>query len=83
MFLLNVDDIMKMFPIINTLGVLVGSTLDIGLAFSFCRDAKKYFESKCKSDDGTIFFITRCYEYEVIFRKFKQFENYELIYPAQ
>ena len=83
LFLLNVDDILKYIPGVGTsFGMLIGSTLDAGLAFSFCKNAKKYFESKCNKDDGTLFFCTRCSEYEVIFRKFKQFEKYELIYPG-
>ena len=46
-------------------------------------DNKKYFESKCLTDDGTIFFTTRCSEYEVIFNKFEQFKKFELIYPSE
>lgn len=83
LFLLNVDDFIKMIPMIGSVGMFAGSVIDTGLTFSFCKDAKNYFESKCEKDDGTIFFITRCSEYEVIFRKFKQFEEYELIYPGQ
>ena len=84
LFLLNVDDFIKFIPGIGTfVGMISGASIDAGLAFSFCRDAKKYFESKCKADDGTLFFYTRCFEYEVIFRKFKEIENYKIIYPNQ
>lgn len=83
-FLLNIDDIIKSFYGIGTfLGVLVGAAVDAGIIYKYSTNAKYYFESKCKEDDGTIFFCTRCSEYEIIFRKFKQFENYDLIYPTE
>ena len=79
-FLFNIDDSLKMIPGVGTFaGGIAGSFIDAGLAFSFCKNAKNYFESKFNSDDGTLFFCTRISEYEAIFRKFKQFENYQLI----
>lgn len=83
LFLLNIDNCLKMIPGVGTFaGGITGSFIDAGLAFSFCKNAKNYFESKFNSDDGTLFFCTRISEYEAIFRKFKQFENYQLIYPG-
>ena len=83
LFLLNIDNCLKMIPGVGTFaGGIAGSFIDAGLAFSFCKNAKNYFESKFNSDDGTLFFCTRISEYEAIFRKFKQFENYQLIYPG-
>lgn len=83
MIALNLDDIIKVVYGVGTLiGMAIGAVMDSGIVFQYARNAKKYFESKCKSDDGTIFFITRCSEYEVIFRKFKEFENYDLKYPS-
>ena len=83
-FLLNVDDVIKSFYGVGTLlGVIVGAAADAGIIYKYSTNAKNYFESKCKEDDGTIFFCTRCSEYEIIFRKFKQFENYDLIYPTE
>ena len=83
LFLLNIDNCLKMIPGVGTfVGGITGSFIDAGLAFSFCKNAKNYFESKFNSDDGTLFFCTRISEYEAIFRKFKQFENYQLIYPG-
>ena len=58
-----------------------GTFADAGIALNNLNKTRKYFESKCKADDGTIFFITRCFEYEIIFRALKQFEDYHLIYP--
>lgn len=81
---LNIDDFLKAFWGIGTIiGMIIGTAADIGLVYKYLYNAKKYFESKCKADDGTIFFCTRCAEYEVIFRKFKQFDNFDLVYPLQ
>lgn len=81
-FLFNVDDFIKFFWGIGTLiGAAIGATIDTGIVSTYTFRAKRYFESKCEKDDGTIFFYTRCSEYEVIFRHFKRLENYELIYP--
>ncbi len=83
-FLLNIDDIIKSFYGIGTIiGMGVGAFADAGIIINYSRKAKNYFESKCKADDGTLFFCTRCAEYEVIFRKFKQFEKFDLIYPSE
>ena len=81
---LGIDDIIKSLWGIGTLvGAVIGAIVDAGIVYKYSNNAKKYFESKCKKDDGTIFFCTRCAEYEVIFRKFKQFENFDLVYPSQ
>ena len=83
-FLLNIDDVIKSIYGIGTIiGMAVGAVADAGIIINYSRKAKNYFESKCKADDGTLFFCTRCSEYEVIFRKFKQFENFDLIYPSE
>lgn len=79
---LVVDDAIKCIPIIGTiLGCIVGSAIDASMLIYYGNKAKNYFESKCKTDDGTIFFCTRCYEYEIIFQKFKDFQNSDIIYP--
>ena len=81
---LGIDDIIKSLWGIGTLvGAVIGAIVDAGIVYKYSNNARKYFESKCKKDDGTIFFCTRCAEYEVIFRKFKQFENFDLVYPSQ
>ena len=80
MALLNIDDVLKWFWGVGTIiGMIVGSIADAGIVLKYSSNAKKYFESKCREDDGTIFFCTRCAEYEVIFRQFKQFEKYNLV----
>ena len=79
---LLIDDGIKVIPIIGAvLGSVIGALCDFGLVIKFGRNANKYFKSKCEADDGTIFFCTRCYEYEAIFKKFKNFSSYDLIYP--
>ena len=81
-FLMNVDNFIKCFWGIGTLiGAAFGATIDTGIVSTYTFRAKRYFESKCEKDDRTIFFYTRCSEYEVIFRHFKKLENYKLIYP--
>ena len=83
-FALNVDDIIKSVWGLGTIaGVAFGALADAGIVYNYLNKAKNYFESKCQADDGTIFFTTRCIEYEIIFRAFKQFEVYELIYSNQ
>ena len=80
--LLNIDDYLKLFWGVGTLiGVALGASIDTGIISKYIYRAKRFFESKCEKDDGTIFFYTRCSEYEVIFRHFKRLENYKLIYP--
>ena len=80
----SVDDILKcVWGIGSAIGIALGVTIDSGLVLKNLKNAKQYFESKCRADDGTLFFIARCSEYEIIFRKFKQFEDYDLIYPSQ
>ena len=84
MIALNMDDFIKsIWGIGTTIGVALGVVADAGLVYNYLTNAKKYFESKCKADDGTIFFTTRCMEYEIIFQAFKNFENYELVYPSE
>ena len=79
---LLIDDGLKFIPIIGSIiGSAIGALCDFGLVIKFGRNANKYFKSKCEADDGTIFFCTRCYEYEAIFKKFKNFSSYDLIYP--
>ena len=81
---LSLDDIIKSIWGIGTIaGIVFGSLADAGIVYNYLNKAKNYFESKCQADDGTIFFTTRCVEYEIIFRAFKQFDNYELIYSNQ
>ena len=83
-FCLVIDDIVKSIWGIGTMvGIALGAVADAGIVYNYLNNARKYFESKCKADDGTIFFITRCIEYEIIFRAFKKFEDYNLIYPNQ
>ena len=82
--LLNIDDVLKIFWGAGTLvGALIGAIIDGGIVFKYSNNARKYYESKCKADDGTIFFTTRCAEYEIIFRQFELFKNFELIYPPE
>lgn len=84
LLLLTLDDIIKTVWGIGTIvGITLGSVVDVGIVYKYLSNAKNYFESKCKNDDGTIFFTTRCIEYEIIFRAFKQFEKFDLIYPNQ
>lgn len=84
MFLLNIDDVIKsLWGIGTVIGMIIGAAADAGIVYKYALNAKRYFESKCKEDDGTIFFCTRCSEYEVIFRKFKQFDEYDLVYPSE
>lgn len=79
---LVIDDGIKIIPVIGTiLGCIVGSIIDFSMLLLYGKRAKNYFQSKCKTDDGTIFFCIRCHEYEIIFHKFKEFQNYDLIYP--
>ena len=81
-FALTIDDVIKsLWGLGTTIGMAIGAVADSGIVYKYSYNAKKYFESKCKEDDGTIFFSTRCGEYEIIFRRFKQFENYNLIIP--
>lgn len=81
---LSLDDIIKSIWGIGTIaGIVFGSLADAGIVYNYLNKAKNYFESKCQADDGTIFFTTRCVKYEIIFRAFKQFDNYELIYSNQ
>ena len=83
-FALSLDDIIKSVWGLGTIaGVAFGALADAGIVYNYLNKAKNYFESKCQADDGTIFFTTRCIEYEIIFRAFKQFEVYELIYSNQ
>ena len=79
---LFIDDGIKCIPIIGAIiGSTIGALCDFGLVLKYGRNANKYFKSKCEADDGTIFFCTRCYEYEAIFKKFQIFSSYDLIYP--
>jgi len=83
-FALSLDDIIKSVWGIGTIvGMAFGALADAGIVYNYLIKAKNYFESKCRADDGTLFFTTRCIEYEIIFRAFKQFEDYELIYSNQ
>ena len=80
----NIDDIFKLIWGIGTIiGSVVGSIIDGGIVYKYSNNAKKYYESKCKTDDGTIFLTTRCAEYEIIFRQFELFKNFNLIYPSE
>jgi len=79
---LVIDDAIKCIPVVGTIvGCLVGATIDASMIAYYGKKAKNYFESKCRNDDGTVFFCNRCYEYEIIFNKFKNFDNYDIIYP--
>ena len=79
---LSIDDGLKCIPVIGSiLGVALGALCEFGLVINIGRNANKYYKSKCEADDGTLFFCSRCYEYEVIFQKFKKFDSYNLIYP--
>ena len=79
---LVIDDGIKAIPVIRTvLGSVVGSIIDFSMLILYAKRAKKYFQSKCRNDDGTIFFCDRCHEYEIIFKKFKGFQNYDIIFP--
>ena len=81
---LNIDDVLKIFWGIGSIvGAILGSIIDGGIVFKYSNNARKYYESKCKADDGTIFFTTRCAEYEIIFRQFELFKNFDLIYPPE
>ena len=80
----NIDDILKLFWGVGSIvGSAVGAIIDGGIIYKYSNNAKKYYESKCKADDGTIFFTTRCAEYEIIFRQFELFKNFDLIYPSE
>lgn len=79
---LVIDDGIKTIPVIGTiLGCIVGSIIDFSMLILYANRAKKYFQSKCRNDDGTIFFCVRFHEYEIIFKKFKEFQNYDIIFP--
>ena len=81
---LCLDDVIKTLWGLGTIvGIALGSLADAGIVYQYLTNDKKYFESKCRDDDGTLFFTTRCLEYEIIFKAFKQFENFELIYPKE
>ena len=81
---LNIDDVVKLFWGIGSIaGSVLGAIIDGGIVFKYSNNARKYYESKCKADDGTIFFTTRCAEYEIIFRQFELFKNFNLIYPSE
>ena len=76
------DDGIKLIPGLGSvIGSILGSICDFALVMIYSNNANKYFKSKCEADDGTLFFCSRCYEYEAIFKKFKNFEIYDLIYP--
>ncbi len=80
----NIDNILKLFWGVGSIvGSAVGAIIDGGIIYKYSNNAKKYYESKCKADDGTIFFTTRCAEYEIIFRQFELFKNFDLIYPSE
>ena len=80
----NIDDILKLFWGVGSIvGSAVGAIIDGGIIYKYSNNAKKYYESKCKADDGTIFLTTRCAEYEIIFRQFELFKNFNLIYPSE
>ena len=84
MIAVNIDDILKCFWGIGTIvGSALGVIIDGGIIYKYSNNAKKYYESKCRADDGTIFFTTRCAEYEIIFRQFELFKNFDLIYPSE
>lgn len=58
---LGIDDIIKSVYGVGTIaGIAIGAIADAGIVFNYLNKAKKYFESKCQADDGTIFFTTRC-----------------------
>lgn len=79
---LFIDDGFKFIPIIGSIiGAALGAICDFGLVINFGINANKYYKSKCEADDGTLFFCTRCYEYIIIFKKFKKFDSFNLIYP--
>lgn len=79
---LLIDDAIKVIPIVGTIiGCITGATIDSAMMIHYGKNAKNYFETKCKTDDGTLFFCSRCYEYEIIFKKFKDFQDYDIIYP--
>ena len=79
---LILDDGIKCIPIIGpVLGSIVGAVVDFGMIVILGERANNYFKSKCETEDGTSFFCKRCNEYEIIFNKFKEFQNCDVIYP--
>ena len=79
---LVIDDGLKLIPAIGTiLGIIVGSVVDFSMMVIYGKRANNYFYSKCEADDGTLFFCMRCHEYEIIFKKLKEFKEEYLIYP--
>ena len=79
---LVIDDGLKLIPAIGTvLGCIVGSAVDFSMMIIYGKRANNYFYSKCEADDGTLFFCVRCNEYEIIFKKMKEFKEEYLIYP--
>ena len=79
---LVIDDGIKFIPVIGTiLGCIVGSIIDFSMIVLYGKWAKDYYTSKCQADDGTLFFSIRCHEYEIIFKKMKEFKEEYIIYP--
>jgi len=79
---LVVDDGIKCIPVIGTiLGCLIGSVIDLTMMTIYGKRIHNYFRSKCEADDGTLFFCVRCHEYEIIFKKMKEFKEEYLTYP--
>ena len=79
---LVIDDGIKFIPVIGTiLGCIVGSIIDFSMIVLYGKWAKDYYTSKCQADDGTLFFSVRCHEYEIIFKKMKEFKEEYIIYP--
>ena len=79
---LVIDDGFKFIPVIGTiLGCIVGSIVDFSMVILYGKRANDYFRAKCQADDGTLFFCIRCHEYEIIFKKMKEFREDYIIYP--
>ena len=79
---LVIGDGFKFIPVIGTiLGCIVGSIVDFSMVILYGKRANDYFRAKCQADDGTLFFCIRCHEYEIIFKKMKEFREDYIIYP--
>lgn len=79
---LLIDKGLKIILVIRlVLGAALRTICNCGLVIHFWRNVNKYYKIKCEADNGALFFCSRCYEYIVIFKKYKKFDSFNHIYP--